>query len=353
MNTPTLSIVMPIYNHPEWVKVMVDSIRANDFEDWELWAVDDGSETEIVEALTDEFSNDPRIHYINRGDRQPKGAQTCRNMGLEMAQGKYIVFFDSDDKIFPFTLRNRINAIKEREDLDFMVFPSGVLLNEEFSVLNQFRAFGFQAFGDDIEAFARRMLPFIVWNNIYQTDSLRNAKITWDVNLLSLQDADFNTDALLKGLKYEYAVTEPDFAYRIDANPASISKKVFSKEHQKSTLYSIEKFYQKYQDRFGRRYDHALYQGVLVLYNSIMAAGLLPEFANGMVELVTKYSPFWGKVLKGQVVCTKCLQHVMPARLARQLPMCCYLVGFYARMYLKKRTIKYLYQQITNMKGEL
>ena len=51
MNTPTLSFVMPIFKHPDLVKVMVYSIRANDFEDWELWTMDDGLEDDFFLLL--------------------------------------------------------------------------------------------------------------------------------------------------------------------------------------------------------------------------------------------------------------------------------------------------------------
>ena len=78
------------------------------------------------------FAKDERMHYLHR-NREPKGPQTCRNIGLENARGEFIIFFDSDDQVFPFTLKKRVEALRSREDLDFMVFPSGVLFNGNFS----------------------------------------------------------------------------------------------------------------------------------------------------------------------------------------------------------------------------
>ena len=46
-----LSIVMPVFNHPEELRTMLDSILANTFQDWELWAVDDGSQQETLSVL--------------------------------------------------------------------------------------------------------------------------------------------------------------------------------------------------------------------------------------------------------------------------------------------------------------
>ena len=97
---PLLSIVIPVFNHPNLVKVMIDSILLNVFTDWELLVVDDGSDAFTLSFLNDLTRDDSRICLLHRGEK-PKGAVTCRNIGMDAAQGSYIVFFDSDDYITP------------------------------------------------------------------------------------------------------------------------------------------------------------------------------------------------------------------------------------------------------------
>ena len=127
----TLSIVMPVFNHPNELKQMIDSILANSYSDWELLAVDDGSQAETLSVLREYEILDKRIRLIQRTEL-PKGAQTCRNIGLREARGKYIIFFDSDDYITPDCLETRVQSLSARKDLDFMVFPSGVVENNVF-----------------------------------------------------------------------------------------------------------------------------------------------------------------------------------------------------------------------------
>ena len=79
MNHPKLSIIMPVFNHPDLVIEMVGSIRRNSFEDWELLMVDDGSSDDAYQAIADYVSQDVRIKYQRR-DSEPKGAPTCRNI---------------------------------------------------------------------------------------------------------------------------------------------------------------------------------------------------------------------------------------------------------------------------------
>ena len=126
-----LTIIMPVFNHRDEVRTMIDSIRPNDFCGWELLAIDDGSEEDTLQLLYHYAEEDSRIRGVRR-DRQPKGAQTCRNIGLEMTRGEFVIVFDSDDYIAPYCLRQRVEMLCKRPELDFMVFPSGIYVDEKF-----------------------------------------------------------------------------------------------------------------------------------------------------------------------------------------------------------------------------
>lgn len=326
MNLPKLSIVMPVFNHPRLVRVMVDSIRANDFRDWELLAVDDGSDEDTLRLLRDYASEDARVLLVRR-DIRPKGAQTCRNMGLRMARGEFVVFFDSDDCVTKNCLRVRVKGLAARKDLDFLVFPSGVVQDGEFSATERQFMYGFPIYADDVAKFCCRQLPFVVWNNIYRTESLREKHLSWDEKLRSLQDADFNLQALLAGLRYGYAREAPDYGYRIDAGAGSVSRKIMSAEHRQSHAYAIEKFYRSVQQNFGHRYDRHLYRGVLHLYNHLFTDGVDEAFAKQMAQVVCRYDAVRGCVFRLQIVLTCALERMLPRKMARQLPMVCFLIA--------------------------
>ncbi len=336
-SSPILTIVMPVFNHPELFSVMIDSIIANDFQEWELLAVDDGSEENALQRLGQYESMDVRIRVIQRNE-QPKGAQTCRNIGLREAKGEFIVFFDSDDYITPVCLRNRVERLRERPDLDFMVFPSGTYVDDIFLKVGRRDIYGYPLYHDDIKAFARRTLPFIVWNNIYRTSSLRKYDIVWDTRLKSLQDADFNLQALLAGMKYEYVHCVPDYGYRISTTD-SVSKKIVVEEHYRSHLYALEKFYIEVQKRFGHRYDRALYQGVLFVYVMVFGEGVNITFANKIVQLVNTHSKWYGMILGAQVKCSMLLGYFLPKKRARQIPVLLYLLRRSWREQRNKRVI--------------
>ena len=326
---PKVSLIMPFFNNKELVGKMIDSILANTFEDWELLAIDDGSSVETLAYLS-HYTADSRVKIIKR-ETTPKGAQTCRNLGMDHAQGQYWMFVDSDDYLTPACIGTRVEWIEKRQDLDFMVFPSAVYINDVFEPHAPEDIFGYNVHNDDLKGFARRELPFIVWSNIYRADSLRKAHLLWDTKLLSLQDADYNVHAIMAGLRYEYAYVAPDYGYRIRHSQGSVSAKICTPEHFKSNLYASVKFFKTYQERFGHKYDRYVYEGVLRLYNKAFSNGINKQYAVEMVRIVKKYNRFYGTIMALQVFSTLFLEKILPKKLARQIPMALYLFSLEKR----------------------
>ena len=89
---PKVSVIIPTYNRLPMLKEAVDSVLAQDFEDFELIVVDDGSTDGTSEEI-EKYGG--RVKLL----RQPenRGVSTARNRGILRARGKYIGFLDSDD----------------------------------------------------------------------------------------------------------------------------------------------------------------------------------------------------------------------------------------------------------------
>lgn len=95
---PSISVVMPIYNVEAYLKECLDSILAQTFLDFEVLAVDDGSKDSSGAILDEYAAKDPRIKPIHQVNA---GAGAARNNGMAQAQGKYLIFLDSDDFFEP------------------------------------------------------------------------------------------------------------------------------------------------------------------------------------------------------------------------------------------------------------
>ncbi len=91
-----ISVIVPVYNVANYLRRCVDSIVKQTYDELEIILVDDGS-TDDSSAICDEYAvKDNRIRVIHK---QNGGLSDARNTGLDMAQGEWIAFVDSDDYI--------------------------------------------------------------------------------------------------------------------------------------------------------------------------------------------------------------------------------------------------------------
>lgn len=112
--TPSLSIIMPVYNVERYLREAVDSVIAQTFTDWELILIDDGS-PDNCPAICDSYAAaDPRIRVIHKANG---GVSVVRNAGIAAAKGNIIGFVDSDDTIEPEMYSKMIDAL-EAADAD-------------------------------------------------------------------------------------------------------------------------------------------------------------------------------------------------------------------------------------------
>ena len=86
---------MLTYNRPQFMRMAIDSIFSQEFQDWELVVVHDG-QNQVIPIIMSEFQHrDPRIRYFPR--RNPGNIAEACNFGLSQARGQYIAVLDDDD----------------------------------------------------------------------------------------------------------------------------------------------------------------------------------------------------------------------------------------------------------------
>lgn len=104
---PLVTVIIPTYNHSQFVGQAINSVLEQTMDDLELIVVDDGSTDDtknVVSAI-----DDPRIRYHHQ---ENQGLASTRNTGLRLARGKYIGFLDADDYWLPGKLASQINLLE-------------------------------------------------------------------------------------------------------------------------------------------------------------------------------------------------------------------------------------------------
>jgi glycosyltransferase involved in cell wall biosynthesis len=108
---PLISVIIPTYNRCGWIEGAVESVLLQSFDDAEIIVVDDGScdsTPERIGRLTDRYADRRRIRYRSTPH---SGVSAARNRGIEMAEGEWIAFLDSDDYWLPDKLTLQIRYL--------------------------------------------------------------------------------------------------------------------------------------------------------------------------------------------------------------------------------------------------
>lgn len=120
METPALSIIVPVYRVEQYLAECIDSILAQTFTGWELILVDDGS-PDGSGAICDRYAaRDSRIKVIHKPNG---GVSAARNDALDIARGRYITFIDSDDYLGSvITYEENIEILETHPEVDIVQY---------------------------------------------------------------------------------------------------------------------------------------------------------------------------------------------------------------------------------------
>lgn len=127
------SIIIPIYNVEDYIDKCVSSVLGQNYSNFEVILVNDGSTDNSAKKACEYTRRDARVQLINK---ENGGLSDARNVGLERATGDYIIFLDSDDYWKDGTLSSIENSLNNKES-DIVVFgfdvdtynPEGVLVS--------------------------------------------------------------------------------------------------------------------------------------------------------------------------------------------------------------------------------
>ncbi len=106
---PLVTVLMPVYNGGEYLKISVRSVLNQTYRDFEFLIINNCSTDDSVEII--ESFNDKRI-IIHNNDRN-LGQTKSLNIGLRLARGKYVARMDADDMAYPMWLEKLVNYVKE------------------------------------------------------------------------------------------------------------------------------------------------------------------------------------------------------------------------------------------------
>ena len=202
MNNKKVSIIVPVYNTGKFLNRAINSLLNQTLEDIEIILVDDGS-TDNCPQICDEYAKkDNRVIVIHQKNT---GQAIARNVGLEVASGKYIMFLDADDMLEDYACETMYKLAEEKK-ADYI--SANYIMMDEYDRKRKKPAFDKQVYGNCeiklnnlAESFG--IMNSTLWNKIYNFEFLNKNKIRFDVNPPS-EDDYFTTLAYMKAKKGYY-----------------------------------------------------------------------------------------------------------------------------------------------------
>lgn len=124
---PLISIIVPAYNAENFIEQTIRSVQSQTVNSWELLVIDDCSTDHTYQTVKQLAKVDTRIQLLK--NEQNSGPSYSRNRGMDLANGEYVAFLDSDDLWMPEKLEKQIELL-ERKNADF-VCCSYMIIDEQ------------------------------------------------------------------------------------------------------------------------------------------------------------------------------------------------------------------------------
>ena len=214
MDTPKISVIVPVYNVEKYLRQCLDSILAQTFTDFELLLIDDGS-LDTSGTICDEYAAlDSRVRVFHK---ENGGVSSARNLGIDESKGELICFVDSDDWVEENYCQTIVDNIGDADIMYFSevwnykdgciaVYSSGECsCNDKLEIENEIRHM--------IENRARHNYCGYTWNKVFVSKIIRDNNIRFVEGLSVSEDEIFTLDFCVNASRLK-TIFAPIYNYR-------------------------------------------------------------------------------------------------------------------------------------------
>lgn len=278
MKYPLISIIIPVYNVEDYLCECLDSIVRQNFNDYEVLLINDGS-TDSSPAICDRYAEMySMVHVIHK---QNGGVSTARNVGLDNARGEWIWFVDADDWVENNSLEILRNAVTAHET-DIIYFGL-----DQVGMSTTWHIGAKDRFDLDKSTFLRIVVCNTHQSILYRREIIEEQKIRFTVGMKMCEDLEFQYKYLLH-CKYPIQIAPTLYFLRVREGSASHNPRTIRNSlHGNQTILKNMHEYifacpDKGQDWMGLRMENRI-------KNLIKAAGRLPDIKHGEIQRQVRY----------------------------------------------------------------
>ncbi len=214
MNSPLISVIVPVYNTEKYLDQCIQSVLAQTYTNWELLLIDDGS-TDSSGAICDRYAEqDSRIRVFHKPNG---GVSSARNLGLDNARGEWISFVDADDwidgecyqKLLTYGVDSTLIYMSNIEHIQDGINATYQLTNQRYEAKEQ---------TEICILFLKQNLinyPFFgfTWNKLFRADIIQTHQIRF-LDGFALYEDEIFTDTYCKYASSITTIKYPLYHYR-------------------------------------------------------------------------------------------------------------------------------------------
>lgn len=334
---PAVSVIMPVYNAGKYLREAIDSVLAQTFKDFELILVDDGA-TDGSGAVCDGYAmKDVRVR-VKHG--RNGGICASRNVGMDLARGKWLAFCDHDDYMEPDLLATAFHAVDgtsynlvKFNHATFFRFPDGTLRREfsgvrhrdcEWSVCHILTAKRYPFF---------KVIAGLIWDGLYLRTFVESQHLRFDESFKNGgEDFDFMTRFIALS---EHGLWIERVLYRHYSNAGTSTSSSFHPSLLSDYLRTAHTERKLFPEAFadaGLRFSSFAEWTVPLVHFIFLTAGCTLSFCEQVTWLTRYYDD-----LVGRGACLPCTQ--LPAK-RRFLWLCSHFRMFWLYLFLKKAIVR-------------
>lgn len=214
---PKISVIVPVYNVEKYLRQCIDSVLLQSYVDFELLLINDGSKDSSGKICDEYAARDSRVRVLHK---ENGGVSSARNLGLDNAQGEWIMFLDADDFWADNNILKKLIDVVERDNLD-------IVRGEYFSLIeDQVKYHDFSNKNDLIgkklnsSEFIIRAIDDEFFLVLYLIKKEIIGKLRFCIGQVFLEDMRFLVQLLSKELNCGY-ISDAFYAYRKLSTSAS------------------------------------------------------------------------------------------------------------------------------------
>ncbi|MBQ7993183.1 MAG: glycosyltransferase [Solobacterium sp.] len=225
---PNVSIIIPVYNAEKGIRRCIESVLNQEYSDYELILVDDGSKDSSPAILDEYAAHDARIKVIHKPNQ---GVSATRNRGLCEAAGTYVQFMDADDWLPPESTKILVRTAVE-DECDLVVAGFYRVVNDRVarkSSLDDEDVLTLKEYSEYMKDNPADYYYGVLWNKLYRRDIIEKYNVRMEEGLSFCEDFVFNLEYLvhcqrIRALNvpvYYYVKTEGGLV-SVNMNPARL-----------------------------------------------------------------------------------------------------------------------------------